>query len=907
MSQPVPFGKYYLLERINVGGMAEVFKAKAFGVEGFERLLALKRILPNIAEDEEFITMFIDEAKIAVQLQHANIAQIFDLGKVDDSFFIALEYVHGKDLRAIFDHFRKTGERMPAAQVCYVMMQVCEGLDYAHNKRDSQGRELGLVHRDVSPQNVLVGYEGEIKLIDFGIAKAAGKASKTQAGILKGKFGYMSPEQVRGLPVDRRSDVFAAGICLYEMLTGERLFIGESDFSTLEKVRNVEILPPSSFNKKIAPELERIVLKALAKDAEDRYQNAIDLHDDLQAYLYSTGEFFSRQDLASWMRKIFANEIADESARNAQWEQLEQPTPVPFMGESRRSGGSGAAARAHGLDWDDEELETQIFDRIPGTGPDSDEDEAELEDDRSSELSSSDIMLTDVGSIVNQHDDKTAIAPPPDEAQLAYDPMSPGNAPMGYGQNMPTPGMTNSPYGQNLLGGPAPLPPGPPPGLSAYRQTSPMPLGGPSSQWIPSTPSQPIQNGGPYPAAGSPFRQTIMGLPQVAAPAYQPPPPPQPQPKQPVYTEASPSQVGQRRRFPILGTLLVMGLALGVMVLYTFMNRPGRLEIDVSPSGASVSLDGVTLKGIPPFRMEKPPGTFKIEAVQDGYTKEERRAEVKPGDVARVKIDLRPSPNTGFELTSDPPGQLVWMDGVPFTGMDPNGPQARTDFKATRVTPGRHLLEIKGDPRFRPWRHEFYQEPGRVLQIRATLYPETGHGPTGRPGSETPRPPAEPPRPAPTPPAATTATETPRPATTPTPPAARPTPPTPAPAPVAATTPPATTPRPAPTAPPRPAPVRPATAPATSTGGETTAAETPTATARPAGTCTISIGARPWAEVWIDGRNTQKVTPLVDFKLPCGRHRVTVKNPELGIEKSEQLTVRAGEKAKKIFQLIDDE
>ncbi|HEY0713917.1 MAG TPA: serine/threonine-protein kinase, partial [Polyangia bacterium] len=513
--------------------MAEVFKAKAFGVEGFERLLALKRILPNIAEDEEFITMFIDEAKIAVQLQHANIAQIFDLGKVDDSFFIALEYVHGKDLRAIFDHFRKTGERMPAAQVCYVMMQVCEGLDYAHNKRDSQGRELGLVHRDVSPQNVLVGYEGEIKLIDFGIAKAAGKASKTQAGILKGKFGYMSPEQVRGLPVDRRSDVFAVGICLYELLTGERLFIGESDFSTLEKVRNVEILPPSSFNKKIAPELERIVLKALAKDAEDRYQNAIDLHDDLQAYLYSTGEFFSRKDLAQWMRKIFANEIADESARNAQWEQLEQPTPVPFMGESRKA---AASSRGHGLDWDDEELETQIFDRLPGTGPDGRDDDgdvdAELEEDRSSELSSSDILLTDVGSIVNQHDDKTTIAPPPDEAQLAYDPMAAANGPMGFGQNMPPPGMT-APYGQNLLGGPAsqPLPPGPPPGLSAYRQTSPMPIGGPGNQWVPSTPSQPIQNGGPYPPTSSPFRQTIMGLPQVAAPAYQPPPPPQPQPK----------------------------------------------------------------------------------------------------------------------------------------------------------------------------------------------------------------------------------------------------------------------------------------------------------------------------------------------------------------------------------------
>ena len=181
MKKPIPFGKYYLLERINVGGMAEVFKAKTFGVEGFERLLAVKRILPNIAEDEEFIAMFIDEAKIAVQLQHANIAQIFDLGVVENSYYIALEHVHGRDLRAIFDRCRQKTEPMPIAQAAFVIMKVCEGLDYAHNKRDQSGRELNLVHRDVSPQNVLVSFEGEVKLIDFGIAKAAARAAKRAA------------------------------------------------------------------------------------------------------------------------------------------------------------------------------------------------------------------------------------------------------------------------------------------------------------------------------------------------------------------------------------------------------------------------------------------------------------------------------------------------------------------------------------------------------------------------------------------------------------------------------------------------------------------------------------------------------------------------------------------------------
>jgi serine/threonine protein kinase len=177
VKKPTAFGKYFLLERINVGGMAEVFRAKAFGVEGFERLVAVKRILPNIAEDKEFIRMFIEEAKLSVQLNHANIAQIFDLGVVEGSYYIALEHVHGRDLRGIFDRCRQLGEAMPVAQACFMVMKLCEGLDYAHNKRDQSGRELALVHRDVSPQNVLVSFEGEVKIIDFGIAKAAGKGS----------------------------------------------------------------------------------------------------------------------------------------------------------------------------------------------------------------------------------------------------------------------------------------------------------------------------------------------------------------------------------------------------------------------------------------------------------------------------------------------------------------------------------------------------------------------------------------------------------------------------------------------------------------------------------------------------------------------------------------------------------
>ncbi len=312
MRQAIPFGKYLLLDRISVGGMAEVFKAKSYGVEGFEKVIAIKRILPSMGEDRDFIKMFIDEAKIVGQLAHANICQIFELGRTDGAHFIAMEYIWGKDLLQIQNRLRKLKQQMPAAMACFLVAKICEGLDYAHKKRDALGRPLEIVHRDCSPQNILISYEGEVKLIDFGIAKAASRSSKTQAGVLKGKFGYMSPEQVRGLPLDRRSDLFSVGTILYECLTGDRLFVGETDFSTLEKVRNVDVPPPRSINPAIPEEVERIIMKSLARDAEDRYQWGSEMAADLQRYLMSQEQVFTAKSLATWLKEAFSPELEKE-------------------------------------------------------------------------------------------------------------------------------------------------------------------------------------------------------------------------------------------------------------------------------------------------------------------------------------------------------------------------------------------------------------------------------------------------------------------------------------------------------------------------------------------------------------------------------------------------------------------
>jgi len=278
--EPVPppagarFGQYILEERVAKGGMAEVFRARMMGVEGFQKTVAIKRILADMAGNDEFVTMFIDEAKLAAQLKHPNIVDIYDLGKIDRSFYIAMEYVEGHDLRDVLARCRQAGVTVPAPLALHCAAQLAAALDHAHTKRDFSNRELGLVHRDVSPPNVLISNDGEVKLCDFGIAKALSKATHTRDGLLKGKLRYMSPEQASGHEIDHRSDIFSLGLVLYEMLTGQKVFKGSSETEILEQVRNPEVAVPSSLKDDVPPDVDRIVLRALERDPDARYQTA---------------------------------------------------------------------------------------------------------------------------------------------------------------------------------------------------------------------------------------------------------------------------------------------------------------------------------------------------------------------------------------------------------------------------------------------------------------------------------------------------------------------------------------------------------------------------------------------------------------------------------------------------------
>jgi TonB family protein len=298
------FGQYVLLEKIATGGMAEVWKARMRGVEGFQKIVAIKKILPHLSDNQEFIGMFVDEAKLAAQLNHNNIIHIYDLGKIQSSYYIAMEFVDGHDLKTILKRAQDRDQPLSIELALFIASKIASALDYAHRKRDFENRDLGLVHRDVSPQNVLISHEGDIKLCDFGIAKAASKASHTQAGALKGKLQYMSPEQAWGRNIDRRSDIFALAIVLFEMLTGRKLFTGENEMSVLEQVREAKVIAPSQVNDEVTPEIDSIVLKALQKDPANRYQTAAEMARDLDAVLYNWKPTPTSADLAIYMHRV---------------------------------------------------------------------------------------------------------------------------------------------------------------------------------------------------------------------------------------------------------------------------------------------------------------------------------------------------------------------------------------------------------------------------------------------------------------------------------------------------------------------------------------------------------------------------------------------------------------------------
>jgi len=334
-ADPVPFGKYYLLGLIARGGMAEVYRSRPR--DEATRLLAIKVMRPQLAREARFVDMFNREGQLAMLLRNRCIVETTEIGRIDGRHYIAMEYIGGRDLTQVLRRCQETNQRIPVPHAVFIAARIAEGLAFAHQIVDNDGRPLNIVNRDVSPSNVRLSYDGDVKLLDFGIAQALMKFT-SEIGVLKGKFSYMSPEQIRGMPLDARTDVFSTGIILHEMLTTEKLFRGDTEFALMEKVRKADVPVPSNFNRRVTPELDAIVLKSLARDVQDRYQSAHELQRDLDGLI--EGYRFDPKELRQFMRQMFRKEYARELEEMQQ--SLESRThgdvaPPPRDGRDRSS------------------------------------------------------------------------------------------------------------------------------------------------------------------------------------------------------------------------------------------------------------------------------------------------------------------------------------------------------------------------------------------------------------------------------------------------------------------------------------------------------------------------------------------------------------------------------------------
>lgn len=317
MSEPVTFGRYLLLRPIAAGGMAHVFLALQRGVQGFEKAVALKVVLPEHAANPDFVQMFLDEARVVARLDHANIVRVYDFGESEGRFFLSMEYLPGEDLSSVLQSLRKTKEPMPLAIAADLVASAATGLHFAHELTSPSGTPLNIVHRDVSPSNLMVTYHGAVKVVDFGVARAASNLSQTASGTMKGKVGYASPEQVRGEELDRRSDVFALGVVLHELLAGERLFKRDTDLAAMHAILTGAVRPLREVRADVPPELEAIVTKALHLDREARFQTAAELADALARWLMSVGHVRSERLIADFLARTFPPERRDARLRAA--------------------------------------------------------------------------------------------------------------------------------------------------------------------------------------------------------------------------------------------------------------------------------------------------------------------------------------------------------------------------------------------------------------------------------------------------------------------------------------------------------------------------------------------------------------------------------------------------------------
>ena len=738
------YGQFELIQRISVGGMAEVFLARHARSRD---VVALKRILPNVSEDEEFIELFHEEARIATLLEHPNIARTVDAGQVDGSHYMALEYVNGQSLRVLLDRLAANRYSLPPELGIFILTEVTAGLAYAHDRRDAQGRPLNIVHRDVSPQNILVAYDGRVKLIDFGIAKAAGKITRTQAGMIKGKVGYMSPEQISGKDVDRRADIFALGICLWEALTGKRLYDGPNEIVVMNRIRTDSVSPPSAENPQLPRGVDPIVLKALAKDPKQRYATASELEADLRALSRTLPAPGDRPRLAQLMGQMFPTEAAQAASGPQETTGMSEKGGSDldvFDGLAKKSGRPGPPSQApRSLPAPTPPPgQKKTLLGLPAPTPPPAQSAKNLPPPPS--LRSGPAPLpppSRAGGALPPPAVPPPVSkpglpgplppkPPPaaaapvdmdwddeDEKTAVFD-KEPNEAPAAQAllkSGPPTPAAGGVPSARvgaaaalmGSSGGAAAAPsfpsPGmPPSGPSTVRGMGPGPMPGP----MPSQLGPPMS--GPMPGSG------MTPMPMPVAPAQIPQVVPAPYPAQP----AASGGAGRMILLAVAG-LLVVGLVAAMVVF--FIPRKGTLVVTVAGPGnksvdaVQVFVDGNKRCDTSPCRVtELSATTHMVKVTAAGYQPTaEQGVKVSTGEDAVLNVTLsRASDGTGIKVSADTIGSVkLFVDGKEIGPL----PQELRD-----MAPGEHVIKIAGE-RYEAWEKRVAVEDGQVQSIEPKL------------------------------------------------------------------------------------------------------------------------------------------------------------------------------------------
>ncbi len=650
------FGPYVVYERLGIGGMATVHRAKERGIEGFERQVALKRLLPHLAEDESFVRAFVREAKLASMLQHPNIVQLHELGRVGHVYFISMELIDGRDIRQVLKHARRVSGPPPLAIIVALLSELCDALDYAHNKCDEDGKPLGLVHRDVSPSNLLVCKAGHLKMIDFGIAKATAQHLQTHTNRVKGKMAYMAPESIKGKTLDGRSDIFSAGIIAHELLTARPLFATKSDYQTLMRVQKAPVAPPSTYNPDCPPQLDAIVLRALHKNRDERYQSAAEMRLALQKLALERQWNTSSREVAAWMEWAFSLTDPVSSARRTA-----RATPPRIRNpEARANLFTPPTRQLEGglpaLEHDDEVIEIAwggraeavpvLLDDVPDRSNKIVFDSPRADDSgshRASRPRRAD-SSSDGGTLV------THVPPPPgsgaDLEPWAFGALTP-KPPIVTFKSTPTSGELPTATSKTFQSSPS----------NTFQSTTSETFHTPTSRDYPEAVARRRARGtGRTPVIE--FNSSPSSRHRTSSRTRLPTLSDRPIAESP-RTERATTSFGagivESQRAGRSTTMLLAGLAVAAIAAVALMalrgtsenaaanpkSELGVLKISVDPPGASISVAGNTYEGSP-VRLELEPGTYTIDIQRDGYKSLSSSFDVTGSETQTVRIVLAP-------------------------------------------------------------------------------------------------------------------------------------------------------------------------------------------------------------------------------------------------------------------------